>query len=506
MESTVFIAVSADASSVDDATDPATAYAQSLSNVFNSTYTILQQYLSMVIQGMENSLGDVHFIRKLHARCEQESGLVLKRYMKFRKIKDTVVSMQVPGGKTQPPPTAEVHAIQDELALLIQYCCMYSKYLKQLCLGAESRSRHTDSLDKIVVFPGNSTNFDKMVDELINRYYMEGEKWLMKRGIQTAFEVKSEAEISGLDECFFVLQRCGHRAVATNNIHGACAVLHMVSDLLLSDVLKQVTTLLNSAILKISSAVQEQTTKHLKSQGDTSSDASGTAASISSVLKGATSLANQITGGASSQSEDDNTLSGFNEDPFGLASFIDVFNTVEICSKYTERLRRDVSQAGDTVFGNAIDGQSKSIQSGSLGASSGRNEEIDKMKLCQEDFESVKIAFAQVLRTGSEQLVSQLQQSVKEVISFTLGRHGLLGGIKLELDDEQFDMQPAVAMLPKSLVTPIETMVDICTTNMSEHNKDTIVGLLANTCCEKIEQFIYQVFPLDFSYSLLLFH
>ena len=79
MEKTVFVAVSADASSVDDATDPATAYAQSLSNVFNSTYTILQQYLSMVIQGMENSLGDIYFIRKLHARCEQESGLVLKR-------------------------------------------------------------------------------------------------------------------------------------------------------------------------------------------------------------------------------------------------------------------------------------------------------------------------------------------------------------------------------------------------------------------------------------------
>ena len=83
MEKTIFVAVSADASSVDDATDPATAYAQSLSNVFNSTYTILQQYLSMVIQGMENSLGDIYFIRKLHARCEQESGLVLKRYLKI---------------------------------------------------------------------------------------------------------------------------------------------------------------------------------------------------------------------------------------------------------------------------------------------------------------------------------------------------------------------------------------------------------------------------------------
>jgi hypothetical protein len=45
--------------------------------------------------------------------------------------------------------------------------------------------------------------------------------------------------------------------------------------------------------------------------------------------------------------------------------------------------------------------------------------------------------------SGSEQLVTALQQSVKDVITFTLGRNGLMGGIKLELDDENFDLQPA---------------------------------------------------------------
>ena len=43
VEKTVFIAVSADSSAVDDAVDPATGYAQALSNVFNSTYIILQR-------------------------------------------------------------------------------------------------------------------------------------------------------------------------------------------------------------------------------------------------------------------------------------------------------------------------------------------------------------------------------------------------------------------------------------------------------------------------------
>jgi hypothetical protein len=50
VEASVFIAVSADAASVEGATDPTTAYAKSLSNVFNSAYVIVQQYLPMVIQ------------------------------------------------------------------------------------------------------------------------------------------------------------------------------------------------------------------------------------------------------------------------------------------------------------------------------------------------------------------------------------------------------------------------------------------------------------------------
>ena len=63
VEKTVFSAVSADAASVEGVTNPATGYAQSLSGVFNSVCLIIQQYLPMVIQGMENSLGDVYFIR-----------------------------------------------------------------------------------------------------------------------------------------------------------------------------------------------------------------------------------------------------------------------------------------------------------------------------------------------------------------------------------------------------------------------------------------------------------
>lgn len=99
------------------------------------------RHLPMVIQGMENSLGDVHFIRKLHAKCEQESGLVLKRYMKYRHIKMTMSNMKNANNNVKQILPSEIHVILDELALLIQYCCMYAKYLKRLTDGAEKRKR-----------------------------------------------------------------------------------------------------------------------------------------------------------------------------------------------------------------------------------------------------------------------------------------------------------------------------------------------------------------------------
>lgn len=118
MEQKVFIAISADGTSVEGATDPSTGYAQALSSVFNSTYLIIQQYLPMVIQGLENSLGDVFFLRRLHVRCETQAGLVLKRYMKWRAVRERMGALHK--GDIRGVNTAELHVILEELALLLQ--------------------------------------------------------------------------------------------------------------------------------------------------------------------------------------------------------------------------------------------------------------------------------------------------------------------------------------------------------------------------------------------------
>lgn len=92
-EKHILIGIDADiASSIsaDEAADASTGYAQALSNIFNSAYVIIQNYLPIVVQGLERSQGDVLFVRRLHARVEKESSIILRRYLKFRNVREKI--------------------------------------------------------------------------------------------------------------------------------------------------------------------------------------------------------------------------------------------------------------------------------------------------------------------------------------------------------------------------------------------------------------------------------
>ena len=99
----------------------------------------------------------------------------------------------------------------------------------------------------------------------------------------------------------------------------------------------------------------------------------------------------------------------------------------------------------------------------------------------------------QTMRNGLEQLTSYAQGCMREILLFVFSKQSPLGGVCFDLPDEAFDAQPALSLLPKSLITPFEAIVNICTSTLGENNKDMVVGLLADACCERVEQFITQV-------------
>jgi hypothetical protein len=467
MEKNVFIGVSADAASVEGATDPSTAYAQALSSVFNATYLIIQQYLPMVIQGLESSLGDIYFLRKLHKRCEQEAGTVLKRYMKYRGVKDVISNIKSNGVASASINQAEVHVIMDELALLIQFCCKYSKYLKHVCHGAESKVRsklvdeHSVEFTKkdkehaVVVFSGPQ-EFDRIVDELVGKYYVEGEQWLMRQGmINTLPRIIEEG--TKLDECFFVLQKCGLRSIATNNIQASCAVLNYISDLISTDLLQQANQMMDFAVAKVLHSLQDHISRYRKSliiedpSADNASQSKGNA--LSKGFTNAISLASTLAGGVSSNTSATTsadvssnagiifhesggfTLAGVGngEDPWGTSMYLEAFNIVELCSRYTDRLNKDLTLAGQTVFdddGKSGDGgkQNNKKQSGGRGTTAGSKHslmvavttsDIDKLKVCRDNFDTAKALFSNV---GSAGIF--LQQCFLILFLGTSARHG----------------------------------------------------------------------------------
>jgi hypothetical protein len=506
VERTVFIGVSADANSVEGAKDPATGYAQALSSVFNSSYVILQQYLPMVIQGMESSLGDVYFIRRLHSKCEVEAGMILKRYMKFRNIQEIMLSLKnnsqsssttiTKGSSTITISSSDMHVILDELALLIQFCCMYSKYLKQLCQGAEQRKRSnmiieensssTSSSSSILVFAG-PTEFDKMVDELINKFYMEGEKWLMRMGLRTALpsnQISSGENENGLDECFFVLHRCGQRAIATNNIQAACAVLHDISDLLSTDLLSKLTDLLLITTNKVSSTLKEQINIYINCTRSDNTNGIDNSGEVSKGLMDAMSLL---------QVKEGSTYG----DKWGVAIYMEYFDIAEMCMRYTDRLNNDISAAGSSVYQDAFNESLPSLPSLTKNINSNNSvsnsNEMDKLRLCKEDFDGCKMSFNQALIQGAERLVNVSQKLMKELLVHTFSRNGPLGGIKFDIADDKFDSQSTIGLLPKVLIVPFEAIINICISSVSESNKDVIINLLVMACCERIEHYISQV-------------
>jgi hypothetical protein len=226
-----------------------------------------------------------------------------------------------------------------------------------------------------------------------------------------------------------MLQKCGLRSIATNNIHAACAVLHTISDLLSTDLLTQANSMLTSATTQITAIMQEHINKFKKSiiastaSGDdpTSSSAGPSRGFKNAFLLGTSSSVQ--TSDASGEGIRLHEEGGFSlvsshyskGDPWGVASMTEAFNVIELCVRYTDRLNKDISEAGGVVFANSsnsssLDSSSSSSMDRSKSSATNKSAktpqvvfshvsastELDKLKLCTEDFEATKHLFSNV--------------------------------------------------------------------------------------------------------------
>ena len=256
----------------------------------------------------------------------------------------------------------------------------------------------------------------------LRRLYDAAVQRALPRGMPAAGTVTAAGageEGIHLDECFFLLQKCGLRAVATNNIHAACAVLHLIADLISNDLLTQANALVATSVNQVGLVLQDHINKYKRGISSSTDDpaSAANAASVTSrfttaLFSGAAEVGDS--GGSAGirlQEEGGFSLSGnansSPDDPWGVASMIETFNTVELCMLYTERLSKDITSAAGVVFAQAESADAhdtaspppvstKNTPRTPHVAVSGGSSELDKIKLCREDFEAAKISFSNV--------------------------------------------------------------------------------------------------------------
>ena len=368
MDRAVFTAIAADRVPTDGSVDLATAYAQALSHVFNASHSVMQQYLPLVIEGMEASLGDVHFIRRLHGRCEREAGLILKRFMKHRQVRDLVSAMRAEpsaANTSSPVSPAEVHTMLDELTVLIQYSCTFGKYVDQLCAGAEARPRK-GAEGKVVVFAA-PTDFSRMLEEMTQRFYLEGERWLVAAALRAAFLRHSDGAQT-LDECFFVLQRCSQRSVATHSAAAADAVIRFICSQLKGELLKEAQGIASGAVARIASALVSRMTRHYRMHDPSylpDAEQEASALNLSRSLQNIQHLYAMNLNPAAAES-----------DEAKISAAADALVLIATCQRYIERLGKDTFEAVEQNFSSPP--------------------EVERLKKLRDEFTSSVNSFQQV--------------------------------------------------------------------------------------------------------------
>ena len=86
------------------------------------------------------------------------------------------------------------------------------------------------------------------------------------------------------------------------------------------------------------------------------------------------------------------------DDTWGIAKAMRIFNVAETCMRYTDRLGKEINQSGSSVFGKSLGSASNGQhnRAGNAGSASAPTTDADKLKMCCENLESAKITFQQV--------------------------------------------------------------------------------------------------------------
>ncbi|KAK9819498.1 hypothetical protein WJX81_007056 [Elliptochloris bilobata] len=223
----------------------------------------------------------------LQRACDEQGTRVLQRFVQLRRLPQLVKevgSLSAAGrsadaSAAMPPPVdpRQVEGYLEELLLL----CQRSEEYAQFVLGAMAAAVAPAVLGAARENAFRSGPFSLLVREL-GAYYINMEEFYLDENVGKAIRINEWSggalTTSMVDDVFFILQKCGRRALATGSVQCVCAVLGQLNNLLAHNLRAALDAQWKPAATRLLQAVAAQCGEGAGASGDASQAAEQAAA------------------------------------------------------------------------------------------------------------------------------------------------------------------------------------------------------------------------------------
>ncbi|CAK0785054.1 hypothetical protein CVIRNUC_008259 [Coccomyxa viridis] len=222
--------------------------AASMESDYVNTLTNLFKDIAVAIDENEGFVGDAFgpeavltLVSGLQQLCDQYGAKLLARYVQHRRLQALVseTSALSHARRTSAPAQAalavdprQVEGFLEEMVLLCQRSEEYSQFMVAK-IGTAAGAAPAEASARETAFRGGA--FNMAVRELVS-YYMALEEFYLEENVEKAIAIDEWSPdaltTSMVDDVFFVLQKCGGRALAIGSLQCLCAILGQLNNLL----------------------------------------------------------------------------------------------------------------------------------------------------------------------------------------------------------------------------------------------------------------------------------
>ncbi|EIE27386.1 COG4-domain-containing protein [Coccomyxa subellipsoidea C-169] len=218
-------------------------YVGTLTNLFKDVAVAVDEN-EQFVSGTFGPEAAVEAILGLQQLCDQHGTKIMQRYIKFRRLQQLMgeIGTLSVAKRTSAPAQAslavdprQIEGYLEEMLLLCQRSEEYNQFMlaKLTAAAAGSGSPKADAASLENSF--RSGQFNVTVRELI-AYYINLEEFYLEENVGKAIAIDEWSAdaltTSMVDDVFFILQKCGRRALATGNLQCLCAILGQINNLL----------------------------------------------------------------------------------------------------------------------------------------------------------------------------------------------------------------------------------------------------------------------------------